>query len=166
MTTTTNDDQQTKLDRMRYIKNRSAANLALLAIVFDVLYFVLLYQSDVGNYYYTIITGASVVYNLLFLLFAFLAEEGVKNYIKGYTYLLLAMGVVQIVRIFIVPMQAHSAVVTVSSVDTPALGDGKFTWMVVFLILSAVCLMASAVINYSKCRTLENYLKTLENTAA
>ncbi|MCD7752039.1 MAG: hypothetical protein LUI10_09935 [Lachnospiraceae bacterium] len=164
--TTTNEDQLTKLDRMRYIKNRSSANLALLAIVFDVLYFVLLYQSDVGNYYYTIITGASIVYNLLFLLFGFLAEEGVKNYKSGYSYLLLAMGIIQVIRIFIVPMQAHNTVVTVSSVDTPALGNAKFTWMVIFLILSAVCLVASAVINYSKCRTLGNYLKSLENKAA
>ena len=73
------EDQQTSLDRMRYIKNKTSSNLTILAILFDVFYFVNLYRSDVGDYYYTILIGASIIYNLIFLLAAFLASEGVST---------------------------------------------------------------------------------------
>lgn len=67
-----NQDVKTiQMDRMRYTKNTLSANLVLLAIVADALYFVSLYQSDVGTYYYNILIGASVVYNLVFMLAAF-----------------------------------------------------------------------------------------------
>ena len=72
-------DRQTSIDRMRYIKNKFSANMALLAILFDVFYFVSIYKTDVGSYYYTIMIGASIIYNLVFLLAAFLSSEGVKR---------------------------------------------------------------------------------------
>ena len=84
------EERTVKRDRMRYIKNSLAANLAILGILFDVFYFVKIYQSDVGTYYYTILIGVSIVYNLVFLLAVFLASEGVKNYKAGYTWLLAA----------------------------------------------------------------------------
>ena len=77
------DDRIVKRDRMRYTKNTLSSTLALLGIVFDVLYFVSIYQSDVGTYYYNILIGASVLYNLIFMLMAFLSSEGVKNYKPG-----------------------------------------------------------------------------------
>ena len=48
------DAKTIKKDRLRYTKNKLSANLAYLAIVFDVLYFVSIYSSDVDTYYYTI----------------------------------------------------------------------------------------------------------------
>ena len=64
----TREERQIKIDRMRYTKDSLSSGLVLLAIVFDVLYFVSIYQTDVGNYYYNWLIGASVIYNLLFLL--------------------------------------------------------------------------------------------------
>ena len=43
------NDQMVKLDRMRYTKNTASSRLAILAIVFDVLFFISLYKSDVGT---------------------------------------------------------------------------------------------------------------------
>ena len=48
------NDAVAKLDRMRYNKNKAAANLALLSIVFNALYFVCVYKTDVGTYFYKI----------------------------------------------------------------------------------------------------------------
>lgn len=158
---TMNEDRSIQIDRMRFIKNSLSSNLAILAILFDVLYFVSIYQSNVGNYYYNYLIGISVVYNLVFLLTAFLSSEGVKNYKKSYSYLLLVLGVIQIVRIFILPMQAHSAVISIGSVDTIVMGNKQFYTLVVYLILSAVCLVASGVTNYVKCTALEAHIKTL-----
>ena len=71
------EDRYTVLDRMRFTKNTTSSRLAILAIVFDVLFFISIYKSDVDTYYYTIIIGASIIYNLVFLLAAFLASARV-----------------------------------------------------------------------------------------
>lgn len=158
-----NEERMIRQDRMRFTKNSLSANLAILAIVFDVFYFVNIYQSDRGNYYYSYIIGISIVYNLVFMLAAFLSSEGVKNYRKNYTYLLLVLGVLQIVRIFILPTQAHNA--TLASGEQ-VMGNGQFTALVGLLIASAVCLVASAAINYFKCTALEAHMKTLAEKSA
>ena len=69
-----NDEKTIQLDRMRFTKNTTSANLALLAILFNVLFFISIYESDKGSWYYTILVGASILYNLIFLLAAFLAS--------------------------------------------------------------------------------------------
>ena len=46
-----NEDRFIQRDRMRFTKNTLSSGLALLAILFNVLYFVSIYKSDVGSYY-------------------------------------------------------------------------------------------------------------------
>ncbi len=156
------EERMIQRDRMRFTKNSLSANLAIVAILFDVFYFVKIYQSDVGNYYYNYLIGISVIYNLVFMLAAFLSSEGVKNYKKEYSYLLLLLGAGQIVRIFILPMRAHNAVVSTGGAEVAVMGDGQFMWLVVCLVASSVCLVASAVVNLSKCAALSEHMKTLE----
>ena len=94
----TKDVNLIKKDRMRFTNNTLSSTLCYIAIIFNVLYFANIYSSDVGNYYYNLNIGASVLYNLLFLLFTFLCSEGVKGYSKGYSIFLLGIGAMQIVR--------------------------------------------------------------------
>ena len=75
----TQEERLIQKDRMRFIKNKLPANLALFAILFDVFYFVSIYQSDVRDYYYTMMIGGSILYNLVFMLACFLASEGLKK---------------------------------------------------------------------------------------
>ncbi|MBQ6231922.1 MAG: hypothetical protein IJJ80_00275 [Clostridia bacterium] len=152
------DDRVTQLDRMRYTKNTASSRLALLAIVFDVLFFISLYKSDVDTYYYTILIGASIVYNLIFLLAAFLCSEGVKNYQVSYSWAMMVLGAGQILRIFIIPMDAHKTLVN----NAPVMGDAQFTRIVIYLTLSAVALFAGAVINLQKSRALSAHLASLK----
>ena len=97
-----NEDRAIRLDRMRFIKNTLSSSLALLAILFNVFYFINIYKSDihtnVGNFYYQIRIGASIIYNLIFMLAAFLSSEGIKNYKIQYAYILAALGIGQIAR--------------------------------------------------------------------
>ena len=157
-----NDDRFIQRDRMRFIRNSTSANLCYLGILFNVFYFVNLYQSDVGTYYYQIFIGASIVYNLLFLLIVFLASEAVKNYVQSYSYLLAAIGAMQVVRIFYIPMKAHATMTAVNGVDVPVMGDGQFYLLSAFLLISAACLLVSAAVNLNKCRELAEHMKTLE----
>lgn len=155
-----------RLDRMRYTKNSLASGLALLAILFNVFYFVSIYESDVGSWYYNLLIGASIVYNLLFMLMAFLASEGVKNYKIGYAYLLLGIGVGQIARIFILPMKAYHATVTISKVTYSVMETRQFVMVVIWLCLSAACCLGAGVVGVKRSRMLAAYNASLTEKRA
>ena len=155
-----------KKDRMRYTKDKLSANLILASIVLDALYFVSIYQSDVGSYYYTWTIGASTIYNLLFLLVAFLASEGVKNRKGGYTGILAVIGLMQIVRVFYLPAKAHAAVVTIGAESVPTMGDMQYYYVVACLIVSGLCCLVAAVTSHRNNKILTEYMKTIETKPA
>lgn len=160
------EDREIRIDRMRYVKNTGASRLCYLAILMNVLYFVSIYKSDVGSWYYQIVVGGSIVYNLLFMLIVFLASEGVKNYKTSYSYIMIALGAFQIARIFILPMSAHAAFVKVSGKQMQVMGDGQFIRTIVYLALSAASLFAGAVLNLKKSRTLAAHIASLGDQKA
>ncbi len=156
-----NDELTITRDRMRFIKNSQSANLCYLGILFNVFYFVSIYKSDVGTYYYNYLIGISIVYNLIFMLAVFLSSEAVKNYDKKYSYVLAVVGAFQIARIFILPMRAHAAQTVVDGVEVLVMHNGQFMRVCVYLVLSAVCLLAAAAINFKKCGELSEHLKAI-----
>ena len=170
--TNLDDQKQVQLDRMRFTKNLLGSRLVYLAILFNVLYFVSVYESDVGNWYYQALIGVSVVYNLVFRLVAFLSSEGVKNYKTGYGYVLLGLGAGQIARIFILPLMAHSAITKRSDpvlkkvLEVPVMEDPQFFWIVVFLCLSAVCCIVAGIISVERSKKLAAYNASLSEMAA
>ena len=147
-------------DRMRFVKNKASANLAYLSIVFNVLYFVSIYSSNVGDYYYNILMGVSVVYNLLFLLSAFLSSEGLKSYKRSYAILITVVGALQLVRIFGYPIDAITSTI---SDGTRVMGIGQFIYTVFMLTLSAAAAIASGVIGFIRTNALEKYNAEIEN---
>lgn len=162
---TSNSVALIKKDRLRYSKNKLSSNLTLLAIVFNALYFVSIYKSDVGSYYYNYLIGISVVYNLLFMLIAFLASEGVKSYKLNYSYVLVLLGIGQIIRIFILPLNAKNAVVTLSQEAQQVMQDGQFMRVCIYLIASAALCIIAGITAFIKTRTLTSYEAELEQKA-
>lgn len=150
-------------DIMQYKTNKLPATLALLSIVFNCLYFCLLYGFG-SPWFATWKIGFSVVLTLVTLLFTFLASEGIKNYDKKYTIFLLVIAAVTFVRIFGMPLEALKADSTVLEtryfgVDlSPAL---CYTFLVVWLAASVACLVASAVLGYINCLRYESHKKKL-----
>lgn len=167
MTISLEEQKSIQLDRMRYTKNTFSSRLVYLAILFDVFYFVSIYGSDVGTWYYSWLIGVSIVYNLVFMLLSFLASEGVKNYKVGYGYLLLAEGVGQIARIFILPTMAHTQLTKRSDavlkqvVEVPVMEDAQYITVIVFLCLSALCCVAAGVVAIARGRKLADYNASL-----
>lgn len=158
-----NNDALIKKDRLRFTKNKMSANLILLAIVFNALYFVSIYRTDVGSYYYKIFIGASIVYNLVFMLVAFLASEGVKNYKMSYSYIAIVLGALQIARILYLPREAHEAPNPMVGMEGQTImGDEQFTYVSVCLILSAALLVIAGVVGIMKTTTLNNYQAELD----
>ena len=165
MTNRLEDPKTIRLDRMRYAKNLFSSRLTYLAILFDVLYFVSVYESDVGSWYYQMLIGASIVYNLVFMLVSFLASEGVKNYKLSYAWLLMAAGAGQIVRIFILPMQAYKATVTISKVTYPVMKTPQLTYVVICLAASALCCFVAGAVGLYRSRALAAYNASLDEKA-
>lgn len=162
----TQEERLIRTDRMRFTNDKLSANLVLVAIVFDVLYFVSIYKSDVGNYYYTMLTGGSIIYNLIFLLAAFLASEGVKSRKSGFTPVLLALAVGQFIRMFIIPAKAHAAVISIKGAEVTVMGDGQYARCLIYLGISGVCCAIAAVTSLIQYRTLTEYQKTLEQNSS
>ena len=161
-----NEELYIKRDRMRFTKNTLSSTLAILAILFDVFYFINLYESDVGHnvgtFYYQIRIGASIIYNLIFMLAAFLASEGVKNYKIEYCYVLIVIGVLQIVRTFLLPAAASAAEVTIGGVTTKVMETAQHVRVILYLLISGACCLASAVIGIQRCRELSADVASLE----
>ena len=160
------NDHEIRLDRMRYVKNTASSRLCYLAILLNVLYFISIYKSDVGSWYYQILVGGSIVYNLLFMLIVFLASEGVKNYQRVFSWILYAVGILQAGRIFLLPMQAHSAVIQVGGTDTVVMPTAQFTRCVIYLAAGALCLISAAWINQRKTAALARHIGTAGKEAA
>ncbi len=160
-----NEEQLIRRDRMRFTKNTLSSSLALMAILANVFYFVSIYKSDVGSYYYNILIGASVLYNLVFMLLVFLASEGVKGYKIGYAYVLLLVGALQIVRIFILPLRAHTATVTISQQEMIVMGTAQFIRIIIYLCVSAACCIVAGLVGIQKSRALSQHLASMQKAA-
>ena len=154
-----------KKDRLRYSKNKLSSNLTLLAIILNAMYFVSIYKSDVGTYYYTYMIGISIVYNLLFMLIAFLSSEGVKNYKIGYSFVLMALGAGQLFRITIIPMNANDATITLGEESRIVMLDKQFYYVVGCLIVSAALCIIAGIVGVVKTKTLTSYQEELDNKA-
>ncbi|MCD8309519.1 MAG: hypothetical protein LUD19_06665 [Clostridia bacterium] len=159
-------EQIIQTDVMRYKRNKTAANFALLSLVFECLYFMVFYSVNVTAFN-TITIGISVVVNLCFLLVAMLAEEGIKAYNWKYSITLLALAVVQIIRIFYYPIKVLNTTTTDGDIYTyffwHTMQKGEFSAvMIIFLALSAACLVASAIFGYTRARKLEKFNKAID----
>ena len=161
-----------KTDVYRYKRNTLASGFALLSLVFECLYFMLFYSLLNGTYY-SILIGGSIVLNLAVLLITFLSSEGVKAYNKKYCIPLLVIAVIQIGRIFIYPTDIAmgggylypestyeiTAWYFGTSLDQAAVS----TILIIYLVLSAACLVVSAIVGYVRAKQLEVFTKHLED---
>jgi len=155
------DKEKIKLDRMRYVKDSAPSNLAILAVVFDILYFVLIYKIN-NEFFYSFSIGVSVVANLLFMLFGFWCSIEVKNYHGKFGFLMIALGIVQIIRIFVFPMQAHAVVAMADGSSAQVMSDAQFIRSVVYLAVSAACMILGGLLSIKNSKKLQNHLASLE----
>lgn len=168
MTNKPNSNPVIKGDIQRYKKNKLASMLAILGIVFSCVYFMVLYaQVRNNNYYYKWPIAIDVIYNLLFLLFVFLFSEQVKNYNRKMFWVQMAFGVMQVVRIFWLPLAGVTETAYSKLANIPytgqVIGSGTFIALVVSLAASGACVIASAVIGLIRSKQLENFNSKIES---
>ena len=157
------EERSIRTDRMKYTKNTDSSRLCYLAIALNVLFFVNIYESDRGTWYYQWLTGVSIIYNLLFMLFTFLASEGGKNCNQHYSIMLCVTGVLQLARVFVLPLMAMNAQIKTAAGMEAVMGTAQGIRAIVWLVLSALCLFAAALINRSKGLALKKHKQ--ENAA-
>jgi hypothetical protein len=156
-------------DILIYKKNKLASTFAILGLVFNCLYFCLLYGFT-NVYFSTIQLGISVIVTLVTLLVTFLASESIKNYKKQYVIVLCVLAAVQILRIFGIPLEALTNDITkeATAFTTRYFGISissqvSFTLCVIYLVASAACLVTSAVIGYIQIVKLERHRSMVES---
>ncbi|MDE7305830.1 MAG: hypothetical protein K2N33_00400 [Clostridia bacterium] len=157
-------------DVLRYKKNKLASMLAILGLVFNCLYFMILYAMPKDEYT-TIKIGFSIIITLVTLLVIFLSSEGVKGYNKKFSIVLLVVAAFQILRIFGYPLDGVRNNTLISANNTHTIGyfgiypkdSGMFfAIMTIYLVASAGCLIASAVIGWIYAARLEKFQKQLD----
>lgn len=155
-------------DTLLYKKNKLPATLALLGLVFNCLYFCLLYgiKENAGATIWSHIDiGISVLLTLVLLLVTFLSSEGIKGYNKKYCIPLLIIAVFQIARIFYFPLYGlRNNILTIPYFWIyPTTSTFEFIMMVIWLVASSACLIASAVLGYIQTVRLEKHIKAVES---
>lgn len=152
-------------DILRYKKNKLASMLALLGLVFNCLYFCLLYAIPALSMR-NIVIGVSVLLTLVVLLVVFLSSEGVKGYNKKFSIVLFVIAAFQIARIFYYPLKGLRAN-TLHGIGYfgiyPTNSTLFFIILLVYLCASAACLIASGVIGFIYAQHLENFQKKIDN---
>ncbi|MDE7181439.1 MAG: hypothetical protein K2O41_00215 [Clostridia bacterium] len=152
-------------DILRYKRNKLAQLLAILGLVFNCLYFCILYAiPDVNMRKITL--GISVLLTLVLMLLIFLSSEGVKGYNKKFSIVLLVVAAFQILRIFYYPLKGLKAK-TLTGIGYfgyyPTNSGFFFAMMLIWLVASAACLIAAAVLGWIYAVRLEKFQKKLDN---
>lgn len=144
------------VERMRYKNDSLSFLLCMLALITDVIQFMIIYSnsyltavSDKSNFkYYTI--GIDIVVNILFMLFAFYVGEELKTYHKKWAIAPVIMGALQIFRITNFPK---------SMMEYSYITQKQYTICVVCLALSAIFMFVAAANSFARCTMLNNFLK-------
>ncbi len=152
-------------DILRYKKNKFASSFALLALVFNCLYFALFY-SILSTPLYKVQMGFSVIINLLVLLVGFYSSEGIKGYNKKFSIVLIVLAAVQVVRMIYYPIVgASKGWLNDSNIYffVKMSNAANATLLVIWLAASTACFIVSAVQGFIVAKRLENFQKKLDN---
>ena len=153
MSNVSNPHYNVVLDRKKYKGDSLPYTLVLLGLVLNVLYFVSVYRLNDGIFYQPVI-GASVIYNLLFMLSVFLCAENLKNYKWKFSIVIIGIGLLQIARLFVIPPML--AKITSSKYTKDQLSAVHFR-MHLYLIGSCVLLVLGSVWSIINSLRLQEY---------
>ena len=144
------NEEEIKTDIMRYKNNGTSFWLSILAIIADVVMFVIIYKRKecVPDFQ----MGFDLLINVIYMLAVFLIAEKTKAYNKKASYAAFAVAAIQIARIFWIPLNYLNNGLTVV----------QFGWCVGLIVLSAISLVAAGIVAIVKNNKLEAHLQMLE----
>lgn len=138
---------------LRYTTNKMSFWFVILAIVFNCLAFLDYYGKK--GVTPDIFLGLDVIINILVLLACFVTAEEVKAYKEVFAYVAFGLAVVQIARIFFIPLKYSK--VLINSYGT------SYVYIIILYILSAIALVFGGIVCVLRSRILKNYLFSKES---
>lgn len=140
--------ENVKLDKMCYKRDKLSYSLVLLGLALNVFYFFTLYKSN-STFFFKYNVGISILYNLIFMLFVFLSAEEIKNYHRNFSIFLMIVGIAQIIRAFLYPLNA---------LKEEAIVQKTFVFILIYCILSGLLLISGGIISFIKSSKLKKYI--------
>ncbi len=139
---------------LRYSTNKLSFWLVILAIILNCLAFLDYYGKR--NVKPDMVLGVDVIINILVLLACFVTAEEVKAYRKRFAYVSFLLAVVQIARIFFIPLRYYKVLMEYNS----------FVYIVMLYVLGAVFLTLAGLICIFRSNILVNYLNSIKDEPA
>ena len=119
---------------MKYQSDKLSYSLCVFGIIFNVIYFVSIYTNR--SIAPDAVIGADVLINIIFMMVVFLASEKLKLYEKKWNIYALLLGIVQILRVFWLPMHYKNLDMLVGS---------KYILILLWLLSSAAVLILAGI---------------------
>lgn len=169
------DQDNMQGEMLRYRANSLSYKYGMLAIVFSILAAFI----SLNSIHWDVDVIVKILGNIVILLFGFLSIEKVKAYNKRFSYVLMAFGLVSIVRIFWCPLMlirdysnylVDNNVVGRLGKTIVGVGDYMFAYLpqsgyvraiiaIIFLVLSAISFLFSGITAYFKAKQYEEYMQ-------
>ncbi len=160
-------------EMIRYHKNSFGFWMCMLAIISQCFAFMFVYHC-LNPFIPSFTTTVDVVINIIFLLFVFLASEKLKTYDVKWGYIVIGIGLVNLIRIYTY-MFSSDIVVSKSNIVTESLyssglnmGDKItsipahfFIMSIVLYVFVAVFLTFGGIVTIKKGTVLKKYLASL-----
>lgn len=162
------NEQEIKTDIMRYKNNGTSFWLSILAIIADVVMFIIIYKRKecVPDFQ----MGFDLLINVIYMLAVFLIAEKTKAYSKKAAFAAFIIAAIQIARIFWLPLNYYNYHLEYLRYQAGEIADytcigltfSQFLWCVGLIVVSAGCLVVAGIVAINKNQRLEVHLKMLE----
>lgn len=145
------NEQEIKTDIMRYKNNGTSFWLSMLAIIADVVMFVIIYKRKecIPDFQ----MGFDLLINVIYMLAVFLIAEKTKAYNKKASYVAFVIAAIQIARIFWIPLKYY---------NSNGLTSSQFIWCVGLIVVSALSLVVAGIVAITKSNKLEAHLNKIK----
>ncbi|MFA5525863.1 MAG: hypothetical protein WC992_03470 [Acholeplasmataceae bacterium] len=139
-----------KADKMRYQTNKLGYALILLGLAFSVvaLFRIITPTQIIPNH----LIALEIVINIILLLLTFLTAERCKIYQKNWAIVSLVIASIHLLRILFVPRNLLSK---------GQLTLSQFSWIMIFLIITATCIALGGYVTLAKHHILAKHLKEI-----
>lgn len=145
---------------LRYKNNSLSFWMSMLAIIFQCIAFVFTYKCLGWTPEFS--TGLDIIINIIFLLFVFLASEKLKTYNVRWGYIIIGIGLVNLIRIFTYLIPTHYVLDSATNNMILNIDNFSFILSIVSYVLVAVFCTIGGIVTIKRGKILNEFLATLE----
>lgn len=153
-------DKKISIDMLHYKNNRFSFWMIILAIVLNVVMFLIIYKTTECTP--NVQLGIDLLINVVFMLACFLAAGKTSKYSRFWGIGSIVLGGIQVARIFWIPLVYYLKYVN----EGAGLNPGLFAACIILLVLSAACLVFAGIDTLIKHKILEKHEPLIKSEGA